>query len=69
MCKPPQLPSELFLKLQHLPDPTPGQDGPCKKFDEVLETETIEENRRSLQKITSKRLLFYPSIQLSRTAI
>ena len=63
MCKPPRLPSELFLKLQHLPDPTAGQDGHYKKFDEVFETETVEEHRPSLQKITSKCLQFYPSIQ------
>ena len=27
ICKPPRLPSDLFSKLQHFPDPMPGQDG------------------------------------------
>ena len=58
MCKPPRLPSELFLKLQHLPEPTLGQDDHYKKFDEVLETKTVVQHRPSLQKIPSEHLSF-----------
>ena len=41
----------------------PGQDGHYKKFEEVFATNTVEEHRPSLQKITNKRLPFYPSVQ------
>ena len=63
MCKPPRLPLELFSKLQHLLDLMPGQDGHHKTFEEVFEAKTVEEHQPSLQRITSKRLPFYPSIQ------
>lgn len=52
-----------FSKLAHFPDPMPGEDGHYKKFEEVFATDTVEEHRPSLQKITKKRLPFYPSIQ------
>ena len=41
----------------------PGQDGHYKRFEEVFGTSTVEEHRPSLQKITKKRLPFYPSVQ------
>ena len=63
MCKPPCLPVEEFTKLKHLPDPMIAADGHYKKFDEVFGTSTTEEQRPSLQKITKKRLPFYPSVQ------
>ena len=62
ICKPPRLPSDVFSKLEHFPDPMPGQDGHYKKFEEVFATKTVEEHR-PLQKITTKRLPFYPSVQ------
>ena len=63
ICKPPRLPPDLFSKLEHFPDPMPGQDGHYKRFEEVCGTSTVEEHRPSLQKITKKRLPFYPSVQ------
>ena len=54
LCKPPRLPPEIFKKLHSLPN---------KPFGEVFGKETSEEHRPSLNKITSKRLPFYPSIQ------
>ena len=63
ICKPPRLPLDHFSKLAHFPDPMPGEDGHYKKFEEVLATDTVEEHRPSLQKITKKRLPFYPSVQ------
>ena len=44
ICKPPRLPPDLFSKLQHFPDPMPGQDGHYKKFEEVFATNTVEEH-------------------------
>ena len=41
----------------------PGQDSHYKKLEEVFATNTVEEHRPSLQKITKKRLTFYPSVQ------
>ena len=41
----------------------PGQDGHYKRFEEVFGMSTVEEHRPSLQKITKKRLPFYPSVQ------
>ena len=63
MCKPPRLPEEEFMKLKHLPDPVIAADGHYKKFNEVFGTSTTEEERPSLQKISKKRLPFYPSVQ------
>ena len=63
LCKPPRLPPEIFKKLHSLPNPMPGDDGHYKPFGEVFGKETSEEHRPSLNKITSKRLPFYPSVQ------
>ena len=63
ICKPPRLPSDMFAKVHHFPDPMPGEEGHYKKFDEVFETSTVEDHRPSLQKITTKQLPFYPSVQ------
>ena len=41
----------------------PGHDGDYKKLEEVLEMKTVEEHWPSVQRITSKRLPFYPSVQ------
>ena len=40
-----------------------ASDGHYKKFGDVFGTNTTEEQRPSLQKITKKRLPFYPSVQ------
>ena len=63
MCKPPCLPENDFEKLKHLPDPVTATDGHYKKFNEVFGTTTTEKHRPSLQKISKKRLPFYPSVQ------
>ena len=63
MCKPSRLPAEEFMKLKHLPDPVIAADGHYKKFNEVFGTSTTEDQRPSLQKISKKRLPFYPSVQ------
>ena len=47
----------FYSKLQHFPDPIPGQDGHYKKFEEVFATDTVEEHRPSLQKITKSDFL------------
>ena len=63
ICKPPRLPSDMFANVHHFPDPMPGEEGHYKKFEEVFGTNTVEDHRPSLQKITTKRLPFYPSVQ------
>ena len=45
MCKPPQLLSELFSKLQQLPAPMPDEDGHYEKFEKVFEKKTVEDHR------------------------
>ena len=65
ICKHPRLPAETFAKLQHFPDPMPKGDGHYKPFEDVFGTDTTEEHRPSLQKLSAreKRLPFYPSVQ------
>jgi len=63
MCKPPRLPIEKFALLNHLPNPVMASDGHYKNFNDVFGTNTAEEQRPSLEKITKKRLPFYPSVQ------
>lgn len=50
----PRLPPDTFTKLQHFPDPMPKSDGHYKPFQDVLGTDTVEEHRPSLQKISSR---------------
>lgn len=63
ICKPPRLASDVFLKLNHFPDPMPADDGHYKRFEDVFGSVTVENHRPSLQTITKKRPPFSPSIQ------
>ena len=49
ICQPPQLPLDIFLGLDWLPDPMPRDenDEKFKSFEEVYRTETKEEYRPS----------------------
>ena len=42
ICKAPRLPAEVFEKLNHLPDPVPGDGESFKSFDEVYGLDTSE---------------------------
>jgi len=53
MCKPPRLPVEKFVLFNHLPDPVMASDGHYKRFNDVFETNTIEEQRPSLEEMTT----------------
>ena len=68
ICKPPHLPLDVFDELKHLPDPTPGNDGHYKSFQEVYGTVTSEDSRPSLQKcsVRAKSLPFVASVQHAR---
>ena len=56
-CKPVRLPSDVFKRLHHLPDPTLGDNGHHKPFEEVFGKKTTEEGR------PSNKRPFVPSIQ------
>ena len=49
-CQPVGLPSEIFNKFHHLPDPMLGEDGHYKLFEEVIGKNTTEDGRRSKKK-------------------
>ena len=64
ICRPARLPPEVFVKLHHMPDPIPGNEGHYKPFDDILGTETTEEHRPSLKTIICRKTLpFVASIQ------
>ena len=65
VCKPPRLPSNVFSKLGHLPNPIPGDDGHYKDFHAVFKTPTTEEYRPSKSESGSRRksLPFRASVQ------
>ncbi len=50
ICKPRRLPSEVFSKTHHLPDPIPAADGHYKSFSDTYGTSTTEMHRPSLAK-------------------
>ena len=54
ICLPPRLAPEVFVKLNHLPDPVPGSEGHYKKFSKVFGSKTTEEHRPSSKKKSSK---------------
>ena len=63
-CQPVRLPSEIFNKLHHLPDPTLGEDGHYKPLEEVIGKKTTEDGRPSKKKARDIRKgPFVPSIQ------
>ena len=55
ICKPVQLPDDIFHGLMHLPDPTPSSDGHYKPFAEIFGKETSENHQPSLQKKPKKK--------------
>jgi hypothetical protein len=67
ICKPTQLPYEIFSKLRHLPHPMPGNDEHYRAFSDVFGDNTVTEDYRpSKKKQTSSRgksLSFYASVQ------
>ena len=65
VCLPPRLPTDVFRKLNHLPDPVPGSEGHYKQFADLFGTKTSEGHRPSSQRKSQKQksLPFYPSVQ------
>ena len=65
ICLPPRLSPEVFVKLDHLPDPVPGPEDHYKKFSDIFGTKTTEQHRPSSKKRSSKdkSLPFPASIQ------
>ena len=72
LCKPVQLPREVFDTIKHIPLPKPGADGHYLPFSEMLGQPITEEYRPSLQNKTSKQrkksLPFYASVQHVKNA-
>lgn len=71
ICKPVNLPDDIFKSLHHLPDPVPAEDGHYTPFKEVYGTETTGEFRPSLshqKKSTKRSLPFYASVQHVKNA-
>ena len=55
MCKPPQLPAEVFNRLKYMPDPVPGEEGHYKPFTEVYGTSTTEQYVPSMMRKTQRK--------------
>ena len=69
-CSKPRLPMDVFVTLQHLPHPTPGEDNHYKMFSEVYGTKTSEEHRPSLSAKNPKKLsLFLQVFNMLKTLI
>ena len=62
ICKPVQLPDDIFHGLMHLPDPTPSSDGHYKPFAEIFGKETSENHQPSLQKKPKKKRRLFHSM-------
>ena len=65
ICKPINLPKEVFDSLIVLPDPVPCEDGHYKTLEELFGTETDRNHRPSLQKTPKRKktLPFSASVQ------
>ena len=64
ICRPTRLLPSVFNEIHHLPDPTLGENGHYKPFDEVFGKKTTEESRPSKKKARDVRKgPFIPSIQ------
>ena len=69
-CSPPRLPMDVFVTLQHLPHPIPGDNNHYKSFSEVYRTKTSEENRPSLLTKRPKKTVQFPtSVQHAKNTI
>lgn len=51
---------DVFVTLQHLPHPIPGDNSHYKSFSEVYGTKTSEENRPSLLTKRPKKTVSFP---------
>lgn len=74
LCLPVRLPLTVFNKLCHIPQPTPGEDGHYKPFNEVFGSETTEKYRPSYKgpslkaKRTRRKLPYYGGVQHVRNS-
>ena len=53
ICKPPNLPRDIFSQLKWIPDPIPDSDGHYKQFSSLYRTKTSEDYCPSLKQKTS----------------
>ena len=69
ICKPPRLPTEMFNKIRHLPEPEPSGLDHYKPFEDVYGQPTSEKHRPSLtQKNKTKHgIPFSPSAQYAKS--
>ena len=69
ICRPPQLPVDIFDTLHHLPDPVPDSTGEhYKDFDDIYGSNTTEKHRPSLADSSRKPhgLPFQPNAQYAK---
>ena len=55
ICKPPNLPRDIFNQLKWIPDPIPDSDGLYKQFSSLYGTKTSEDHCTSLKQKSKRR--------------